>query len=121
MRRRCLVSALKRGGCQFKPKGGVDENVEVVWDPSLSEVTLTFTYRNHEHEVLWRGHGDHTVRPRVYEPPGLVGASAYVIRSATASGSIYGDNIKTTNVLQGETYMWEGGSTWRWIGANGWD
>jgi len=121
MRRRCLVSALERDDCQFRPKDGVDENVQVEWDPALSEVKLSFTYRNHDHHVVWRGEGDHTVRPHVYQPPTLVGASAYVIRRATASGSIYGDRVRARTVLHDETYMWEGGFAWQWIGSGGWE
>jgi hypothetical protein len=121
MRRRCLVTALERARCQFRPKDGVDENVEVVWDPLMSEVSLTFRYRNHDHEVEWRGEGDHAVRPRVHTPPGLVGASAHVIRRATAQGSIYGDRVRTQSVLEDETYMWEGGFVWEWIGPMEWE
>jgi hypothetical protein len=121
MRRRCRVSALEREKCQFRPKDGVDENVQVEWDPALSEVKLSFTYRNHDHRVVWRGEGDHTVRPHVYQPPTLVGASAYVIRRATASGSIFGDRVRASTVLQDETYMWEGGFAWQWIGSHGWE
>jgi hypothetical protein len=120
LRRRCRVTELERARCNFRPKDGVDENVEVAWDPTLSEVKLSFTYRGHDHAVVWHGEGDHTVRPGVYEPPGLVGASAYIVRSATASGSIYGDRVTTKNVLRDETYMWEGGFTWRWIGSERW-
>lgn len=121
MRRRCLVAALQRDDCQFRPKDGLDENVQVEWDPALSDVELSFTYRNHDHHVVWRGEGEHTVRPRVYEPPTLVGASAYVIRRATASGSIYGDRVRANTVLEDETYMWEGGFAWQWIGSGGWE
>lgn len=117
LRRRCRMVTFKAGGCEFRPKDGVDENVEILWDPSLSEVTLNFTFRDHDHAVQWRGHGDHDVRPTVHQPPGLVGVSAYVVRSATATGSIYADRVKANNVVKGETYMWEGGFTWKWVSS----
>jgi hypothetical protein len=115
LRRRCRMPVFKAGGCQFRPKDGVDENVDLFWDPSLSEVRLSFTYRNHDHAVTWVGRGDHSVDPAAHAPPGFVGVSGYVSRRATASASIYGDRVGRKSIVPGETYMWQGGFTWKWI------
>ena len=119
LRRRCSLRVDRAGGCNFRPKDGVDSEIDFLWDPTLSEINLTFKYRGQMHSVTWLGQGEHQVRPNAEPVPPFVALGATVSRSATASGTIYGDSVGRKGLIQEETHIWQGGHVWNWIPVSG--
>ena len=115
LRRQCTLRADRGGDCNFRPRDGVDSEIDFLWDPTLSQINLTFKYRNHTHSVTWVGRGEHQVSHGAAVSPPLYGISPIVSRSATASGTIYGDAVGRKGLVREETHVWQGGLLLSWV------